>query len=40
MWLTSPQRAIHQWLAEETLNGIKQLPHPRVQKLVEGLEKR
>ena len=33
------QRAINQWLAEETLLGIKQLPHPRIQKLVEGLEK-
>jgi len=33
------QRAINQWLAEETLKGIKQLPHPRIQKLVEGLEK-
>jgi hypothetical protein len=32
-------RAINQWLAEETLKGIKQLPHPRIQKLVEGLEK-
>ena len=33
------QRAINQWLAEETLKGIQQLPHPRIQKLVEGLEK-
>jgi hypothetical protein len=33
------QRAINQWLAEETLLGIKQLPHPRIQKLVQGLEK-
>jgi hypothetical protein len=33
------QRAINQWLAEETLQGIKQLPHPRIQKLVERLEK-
>lgn len=32
------QRAINQWLAEETLKGIKQLPHPRIQKLVERLE--
>jgi hypothetical protein len=32
-------RAINQWLAEETLKGIRQLPHPRIQKLVEGLEK-
>jgi hypothetical protein len=32
-------RAINQWLAEETLKGIKQLPHPRIQKLAEGLEK-
>jgi hypothetical protein len=32
------QRAINQWLAEETLKGIKQLPHPRVQKLAERLE--
>jgi hypothetical protein len=32
-------RAINQWLAEEALKGIKQLPHPRIQKLVEGLEK-
>jgi hypothetical protein len=33
------QRAINQWLVEETLKGIQQLPHPRIQKLVEGLEK-
>jgi hypothetical protein len=33
------QRAINQWLAEETLKGIQHLPHPRIQKLVEGLEK-
>jgi hypothetical protein len=33
------QRAINQWLAEETLKGIQQLPHPRIQKLVESLEK-
>jgi hypothetical protein len=33
------QRAINQWLAEETLRGIQQLPHPRIQKLAEGLEK-
>jgi hypothetical protein len=26
-------------LAEETLKGIQQLPRPRIQKLVEGLEK-
>jgi hypothetical protein len=26
-------RAIHQWLAEETLQGIQQLPHLRIQKL-------
>lgn len=32
-------RAINQWLAEETLKGIRQLPHPRIQKLGEGLEK-
>ena len=32
------QRAINQWLAEETLKGIKQLPHLRIQKLVERLE--
>jgi hypothetical protein len=32
-------RAINQWLAEETLKGIKQLPHPRIQKLTERLEK-
>jgi hypothetical protein len=31
-------RAINQWLAEETLQGIKQLPHPRIQKLAERLE--
>jgi len=31
-------RAINQWLAEETLMGIKQLPHPRIQKLAERLE--
>lgn len=30
--------AINQWLAEETLKGIKQLPHPRIQKLAERLE--
>jgi hypothetical protein len=33
------KRAINQWLAEETLKGIKQLPHPRIQKLAERLEK-
>ncbi len=32
-------RAINQWLAEETLKGIKQLSHPRIQKLAERLEK-
>jgi Txe/YoeB family toxin of Txe-Axe toxin-antitoxin module len=32
-------RAINQWLAEETWMGIKQLPHPRIQKLAERLEK-
>ena len=32
-------RAINQWLAEESLKGIKQLPHPRIQKLAERLEK-
>lgn len=32
------QRAINQWLAEETLKGIKQLPHPRIHKLAERLE--
>jgi len=32
------ERAINQWLAEETLKGIKQLPHPRIQKLAERLE--
>ena len=31
-------RAINQWLAEESLKGIKQLPHPRIQKLAERLE--
>jgi Txe/YoeB family toxin of Txe-Axe toxin-antitoxin module len=31
-------RAINQWLADETLKGIKQLPHPRIQKLAERLE--
>jgi len=30
-------RAIHQWLAEETLRGIQQLPHPRIQKLAQRL---
>jgi hypothetical protein len=30
-------RAIHQWLAEETLQGIQQLPHPRIQKLAQRL---
>ena len=28
-------RALNQWLAEETLKGIKQLAHPRIQKLAE-----
>jgi hypothetical protein len=32
-------RAINQWLAEESLKGIKQLPHPHIQKLAERLEK-
>ena len=32
-------RAINQWLADETLKGIKQLSHPRIQKLAERLEK-
>jgi hypothetical protein len=32
-------RAISQWLAEETLKGIKQLSHPCIQKLAERLEK-
>lgn len=31
--------AINQWLADETLKGIQQLPHPRIQKLAERLEK-
>jgi len=31
-------RAINQWLAEEALKGIKQLSHPRIQKLAERLE--
>jgi hypothetical protein len=30
-------RAINQWLADETLKGIRQLPHPRIQKLAERL---
>lgn len=30
-------RAINQWLADETLKGIRQLPHPRIQKLAEPL---
>jgi hypothetical protein len=30
-------RAISQWLAEETLKAIQQLPHPRIQKLAERL---
>jgi hypothetical protein len=32
-------RAINQWLAEEALKGIQQLPHLRIQKLAERLEK-
>ena len=32
-------RAINQWLADETLKGIQQLSHPRIQKLAERLEK-
>jgi hypothetical protein len=32
-------RTINQWLAEETLKGFQQLSHPRIRKLVEGLEK-
>jgi len=32
-------RAINQWLAEETLKGIQQLSHPRIKKLATGLEK-
>jgi len=31
-------RAINQWLADESLKGIQQLPHPRIQKLAERLE--
>jgi hypothetical protein len=31
-------RALNRWLADETLKGIKQLPHPRIQKLAERLE--
>jgi len=31
-------RAINQWLAEESLKGIKQLLHPRIQKLAGRLE--
>jgi hypothetical protein len=31
-------RAINQWLANETLQGIKQLTHPRIKKLAERLE--
>ncbi len=31
-------RAINQWLLEETLAGLRQLAHPRIQKLVERLE--
>ena len=32
------KRAINQWLADETLKGIKQLSHPRIKKLAERLE--
>lgn len=32
-------RPINQWLAEESLKGIQQLPHPRIQQLAERLEK-
>jgi hypothetical protein len=31
-------RAINQWLAEESLKELKNLPHPRIQALVERLE--
>jgi hypothetical protein len=31
-------RAINQWLAEETLKGIQMLPHPRIQQLAESLK--
>ena len=31
-------RAINQWLLEETLAGLRQLEHPRIQKLVERLD--
>jgi len=31
-------RAINQWLADESLKGIQQLAHPRIQKLAERLE--
>lgn len=31
-------RAINQWLADETLKGIKQLSHPRIKKLADRLE--
>ena len=31
-------RALNQWLADETLKGIQQLPHPRIQKLADRLE--
>jgi hypothetical protein len=31
-------RAINQWLLDETLAGLRQLAHPRIQKLVERLE--
>jgi len=29
-------RAINQWLADESLKGIQQLAHPRIQKLAEA----
>jgi len=31
-------RAINQWLLDETLAGLRQLAHPRIQKLVERLQ--
>ena len=31
-------RALNQWLAEESLKGVKQLPHPHIQKLTKRLE--
>jgi len=33
------KRAINQWLANESFQAIKQLSHPRIQKLAERLEK-